>query len=148
MCLCCSKTSQMPCPATLRIRKGNSSLLCSAIHLVSIFLFCFVLNSFLCISCTEYPCLYLRHGSVPSADWKVSSSLMSCFLMLDNESISDLSPPARLTFNTSVRTSPEFISSIFAILLNLECTLSIHDQKYYKFSRSVIEVSRSSPFLK
>ncbi|XP_044175112.1 adhesion G-protein coupled receptor D1-like isoform X1 [Acropora millepora] len=44
-----------------------------------------------------------RHGSVPpSADWEVSSSLMSCFLMIDNVPFRNLSPPARLTFNTSV----------------------------------------------
>jgi len=43
-----------------------------------------------------------KYGSVPSADWEVSSLVMSCFLMLDNVPVKDLSPPARLTFNTSV----------------------------------------------
>ncbi|XP_067052807.1 adhesion G protein-coupled receptor L4-like isoform X2 [Acropora muricata] len=42
-----------------------------------------------------------QYGSVPSADWEVSSLVMSCFLMLDNVPVKDLSPPARLTFNTS-----------------------------------------------
>lgn len=43
-----------------------------------------------------------KQRSVSSVDWEVSSSLMSCFLMLDNVPVKDLSPPASLTFHTSV----------------------------------------------
>ncbi|KAK2548050.1 Adhesion G protein-coupled receptor L1 [Acropora cervicornis] len=42
-----------------------------------------------------------KRGSVSSFDWEVSSLLMSCFLMLDDVPVKVLSPPARLTFNTS-----------------------------------------------
>ena len=102
MFLCCSKMSQMPCPATPP--KSNSSLLRSVIHLSFIFSI-FVLFSFLWI-CTEYLCLYLRRERIPSADWEVSSLLMSCFLMLDDVPVKDLKPPAILTFNTSVSSNP------------------------------------------
>ncbi|XP_015754902.1 PREDICTED: adhesion G-protein coupled receptor D1-like [Acropora digitifera] len=43
-----------------------------------------------------------KRERISSADWEASSLLMSCFLMLDNVPVKDLSPPASLTFNTSV----------------------------------------------
>ena len=35
-------------------------------------------------------------------DWEVSSFVMSCYLKLDNTPVYDLSPPATLSFKTSV----------------------------------------------
>lgn len=78
--------------------------------------FCFVLI-FVCLSvCFRILniLVVLRYGSVPS-DWEVSSLVMSCFLMRDNVPVKDLSPPARLTFNTSVSTGP--LSSLPAVYL-------------------------------
>lgn len=91
-------------------------MFCDALCFYS-FVFLFVC---FCISYTEYFGLYLRNGSVPSVDWEVSSLVMSCSLMLDNVPVKDLSPPARLTFNTSVSTGP--LSSLPAVYLTYVLT--------------------------
>ena len=86
-------------------------MFCAALCFYSFVLFCF----FVFFAYTEYFGLYLRYGSVPFADWEVSSSLMSCFLMLDNVPVENFSTPVRLTFNTSVSTGP--LSSLSAVYL-------------------------------
>lgn len=94
--------------------------------------FCFFVSfSFLWIFCNEYLCLYLRRERISSADWEASSLLMSCFLMLDNVPVKDLSPPASLTFNTSVSSNP--LSLYPACLLYVWTWKStIYDQKRRK----------------
>lgn len=77
----------------------------------------------------------LRDGSDSSFDWEVSSLLMSCFLMLDNVPVKVLSPPARLTFNTSVSTNPlsSYPCNLFALRLNFR-------KRYLYTTRNAISI--------